>query len=366
MPVDVGLATTSNQLITGGLVAYSLAFVGYAVRAAFGVRIPDADAAPTPARVLVGVTSPADSATAGAPTSVALPAGAPRSGSAEGTVLDGDAAGAGRDRETVGPRDPATRFGEVVGKVAVVLTVIGWVAHGAAIATRGLAVHRLPWGNMYEFTLALTFAAVAAFLGVLARHRRQSLGLLGVFVMIPVLLALGLAILVLYVAPAPLVPALHSYWLGIHVTAAIIATGVFTVATASTVMFLVADHYAAAVSRGRPVRFAAIARMMPDSGVLDRVAYRAYALAFPIWTFAVVAGAIWAQYAWGHYWQWDPKETWSFITWVIYAGYLHARATAGWRGRKAAYIALLGFATVLFNFFVVNIFITGMHSYAGV
>ena len=243
------------------------------------------------------------------------------------------------------------------------LTIVGWLLHGGAIVSRGAAVHRLPWGNMYEFTLALAFTAVTAFLVMMAR---QPARYLGVFVMAPVVLALGIAVLVLYVAPAPLVPALHSYWLAIHVTAAIIASGVFTVATAATFMFLIADRYAVAQAAGRPVRFSALARIMPSADVLDRTAYRAYAFAFPIWTFAVIAGAIWAEYAWGHYWQWDPKETWAFITWVIYAGYLHARATAGWRGRNAAYIALLGFVTILFNFFIVNIFITGVHSYAGV
>jgi cytochrome c-type biogenesis protein CcsB len=216
---------------------------------------------------------------------------------------------------------------------------------------------------MYEFTLALTFTAVTAFLVIMMR---QPARYLGVFVMAPVVLALGIAVLVLYVAPAPLVPALHSYWLAIHVTAAIIASGVFTVATAATTMFLVADHYETATAAGRPVRFSGLARIMPSPAVLDRTAYRAYAFAFPVWTFAVIAGAIWAEYAWGHYWQWDPKETWAFITWVIYAGYLHARATAGWRGRKAAYIAMLGFVSILFNFFIVNIFISGVHSYAGV
>jgi len=221
----------------------------------------------------------------------------------------------------------------------------------------------LPWGNMYEFTLAFTLTVVTAFLVIMMR---QPARYLGVFVMTPVVLALGVAVLVLYVAPAPLVPALHSFWLAIHVTAAIIASGVFTVATAATFMFLIADRYAVAMASGKPVRFSALARIMPAPEVLDRTAYRAYAFAFPVWTFAVIAGAIWAEYAWGHYWQWDPKETWAFITWVIYAGYLHARATAGWRGRKAAYVAMLGFTSIVFNFFIVNIFITGMHSYAGV
>jgi cytochrome c-type biogenesis protein CcsB len=99
--------------------------------------------------------------------------------------------------------------------------------------------------------------------------------------------------------------------------------------------------------------------------VLDRTAYRVLAFAFPIWTFAIIAGAIWAESAWGRYWGWDPKETWAFITWVIYAGYLHARSTAGWRSRSA-WIAVVGFAAFLFNFFGINIFIVGLHSYAGV
>ena len=104
----------------------------------------------------------------------------------------------------------------------------------------------------------------------------------------------------------------------------------------------------------------------PSADAIDRAAYRMHAFAFPIWTFAVIAGAIWAENAWGRYWGWDPKETWAFITWLVYACYLHARATAGWRGRKAAYLALLGYSTFLFNYLVVNIFLVGLHSYAGV
>jgi cytochrome c-type biogenesis protein CcsB len=337
--VDVGLARLSNELIAGGIAAYSLGFLGYAIDAAFGnhaPQLPDEKAARLDVRVpaLVG-GAPGASAGTATPTS-ALPPGPP----ARGSFISAHA-----------------------GQFAIAVTVVGWLLHLGAIVSRGVSVHRLPWGNMYEFTLALTFTAVTAFLVIMMR---QPARYLGVFVMTPVVLALGIAVLVLYVAPAPLVPALHSYWLAIHVTAAIIASGVFTVATAATTMFLVADHYETATAAGRPVRFSGLARIMPSSAVLDRTAYRAYAFAFPVWTFAVIAGAIWAEYAWGHYWQWDPKETWAFITWVIYAGYLHARATAGWRGRKAAYIAMLGFASILFNFFIVNIFISGMHSYAGV
>jgi cytochrome c-type biogenesis protein CcsB len=337
--VDVGLARLSNELIAGGIAAYSLGFLGYAIDAAFGNHaplLPDEKAARLDVRVPALVGGASGTSGAAATASFGPPAGPP----ARSSFVSAHA-----------------------GQFAIAVTVVGWLLHLGAIVSRGLSVHRLPWGNMYEFTLALTFTAVTAFLVIMMR---QPARYLGVFVMAPVVLALGTAVLVLYVAAAPLVPALHSYWLAIHVTAAIIASGVFTVATAATTMFLVADHYETATAAGRPVRFSGLARIMPSSAVLDRTAYRAYAFAFPVWTFAVIAGAIWAEYAWGHYWQWDPKETWAFITWVIYAGYLHARATAGWRGRKAAYIAMLGFASILFNFFIVNIFISGMHSYAGV
>jgi cytochrome c-type biogenesis protein CcsB len=159
------------------------------------------------------------------------------------------------------------------------------------------------------------------------------------------------------------VPALKSYWLVIHVAAAIIAGGAFTVGAAATVLYLVADR----AERRPDARIAgAIAARIPDSATLDALAYKVNAFVFPLWTFAVIAGAIWAEDAWGRYWGWDPKETWAFITWLVYAGYLHARATAGWRGRRAAVVALLGFACFLINFFGVNLFASGMHSYAGV
>jgi cytochrome c-type biogenesis protein CcsB len=355
---NVGLARLSSDLVAGGIVAYSVAFLGYAVDAAFGNHLP-----PAPAEATAGVgvrVSVFVGATADANASYQLPS--PRQ-AAEWSVVDPLAPPPRFSRAISAARRIGDFVSARIGQLAIAATVLGWLLHLAAIITRGASAHRLPWGNMYEFTVALAFAAVTAFLVIMFR---QPARYLGVFVMMPVVLALGVADLVLYVKPAGLVPALHSYWLAIHVTAAIIASGVFTVATAATFMFLVADRYASATAAGRPVRFSALARIMPAPEVLDRTAYRAYAFAFPIWTFAVIAGAIWAEYAWGHYWQWDPKETWAFITWVIYAGYLHARATAGWRGRKAAYVAMLGFASIIFNFFVVNIFITGMHSYAGV
>ena len=355
MPVDVGLAKLSNDLIAGGIVAYALGFLGFAIDAAYGNHAPGA-AKPAPADAAVARVPAMAGAVSGAPTPTHADA------ASAAALADGgrtSASGLGLARGGSGNAG----FTRRIGIAAIAVTLIGWLLQAGAIASRGFAVHRMPWGNMYEFTLALTFASVTAFLVILAR---QPVRYLGVFVMTPVVLALGLAVLVLYVPAAPLMPALHSYWLAIHVTAAVIASGVFMVGTAATVMFLVAERYAMATAAGKPVRFTALARMMPEPDALDRTAYRAFAFAFPIWTFAVIAGAIWAEYAWGHYWQWDPKETWAFITWIVYAGYLHARATAGWRGRNAAYVALLGFATIIFNFFIVNVFISGMHSYAGI
>jgi cytochrome c-type biogenesis protein CcsB len=150
------------------------------------------------------------------------------------------------------------------------------------------------------------------------------------------------------------------------VSAAILSSGVFTVGSSAAVLYLLRLRHDERELMGNPVRWAGFARRLPPAATLDRTAYRVLAFAFPLWTFAVIAGAIWAESAWGRYWGWDPKETWAFITWVIYAAYLHARSTAGWAGRRAAWIAVLGFAAFLFNFFGVNIFITGLHSYAGI
>ncbi len=330
MPVNPGLAAWSDHLMTLTVIVYSLAMLAYAAELAYG-------------RTSARSTKPA--------AGVRVPATV---GASDG----GDAAAPVRPPNGNG----SWASGFQLGRVAVVLTVLGWALHLGQIATRGMAAGRLPWGNMYEFTSALTFAAVTAYLVLLARHRVRYLGL---FVLFPVVLGLGLAVTVLYTTVGPLVPALNSYWIAIHVTAAIIATGGFTVASAATVLYLIAERYELRRSAGKPVGFAGIAHKLPDREVLDRLAYRVIIFAFPLYTFGLIAGAIWAGQAWGRYWGWDPKETWMFITWVVYAGYLHARATVGWKGRKAAIIALIAFGCLLFNFFGVNMWISGLHSYAG-
>ncbi|CAN5119422.1 c-type cytochrome biogenesis protein CcsB [soil metagenome] len=249
------------------------------------------------------------------------------------------------------------------GRIGVLLTVLAVALHFVALVTRGLGSDpvRVPWGNMYEFTLAGAFGVSVMYLVL---GRRYQLRWMGLPVTAFEVVVLMLAVLLLYVPAGPLVPALHSYWLVIHVMAAIIASGAFAVGAIASALYLVKER---ALGSGA-LRSGGYLERLPDLVSLDRIAYRLHAFGFPIWTFAaLVAGPIWAEYAWGSYWNWDPKEVWAFITWVVYAAYLHARATAGWRGRAAAMIALVAFATLLFNFVGINFFFGGgsMHSYAG-
>ena len=243
------------------------------------------------------------------------------------------------------------------GRLGLLLTGLAALVHGLALAARGLAADpdRVPWGNMYEFTLSGTFWITVLFLLVL---RRFSLAWMAPVVVGVVLSLLMLGVLVLYAPISPLTEALNSPWLVIHVVAAVIATAGFTLGGITSVLYLLK-------TRGGAGTTGYLARV-PAPADLDRLAYRLHAFAFPVWTFAVlIAGPIWAYEAWSRYWGWDPKEVWALITWVVYAAYLHARATAGWRGRKAAWLALVGVATLWFNFVGINYFSsTSQHSYA--
>lgn len=259
--------------------------------------------------------------------------------------------------------DDSRGEGRRAGNIGMSLTWLSMLFTGAALVLRGLSAHRLPWGNMYEFSIAGGFGVLLAY-SVMSLKR--DLRWLGLFITVPVLLDLGLAITVLYTESAQLVPALRSYWLAIHVTAAIVCMGSFAVGAALSALYLVAARAEEHVAAGQPAgRFGWLAERLPSSDRLDLMAYRIHAFMFPLWTFAVIAGSIWAEAAWGRYWGWDPKETWAFITWVIYAAYLHARATIGWRGKKAAYVAIAGFLAIMFNYFIVNMFVSGLHSYSG-
>ena len=252
--------------------------------------------------------------------------------------------------------------GRRAGNIAMALMWLATILLAAGVIARGISAGRAPWGNMYEFSTASALAISAVFLGISVK---KDVRWLGVFISGAVLLTLGLAVTVLYTDSEQLVPALRSYWLAIHVTAAIISGGAFTFGAFVTMLYLVRDRAEEKAGEGQPVK-GWLASRVPSADRLDALAYRTFAFVFPLWTFAIIAGAIWADYAWGRYWGWDPKETWAFITWVIFAGYLHARATAGWRGRRAAVIALIGFASFVVNYFVINLVTSGLHSYAGV
>jgi cytochrome c-type biogenesis protein CcsB len=268
--------------------------------------------------------------------------------------------GAGGAAETGRESGDADERFDVFGRIGLSLTVLGFLIQLVGVVARGVAAARVPWGNMFEFNTTGSLAAVGAYLAAVALFRLRWAGLL-VTGFVSVVLAVSMLLPALYVAPGPLVPALHSYWLVIHVAAAAVSGGAFTVGAAISVLFLLRQRWD---DNGR--RSGVLARL-PEATFLDRAAFRVHAFAFPLWTFAVlVAGPIWAEYAWGRYWGWDPKEIWAFITWVAYAAYLHARATAGWQGRRAAYLALAAFVTFLFNYIGINLFASGLHSYAGV
>ncbi|TDD63963.1 c-type cytochrome biogenesis protein CcsB [Actinomadura rubrisoli] len=277
---------------------------------------------------------------------------------AEAKVLVG-AAGAESAAKDDAPETTTTQEGRRAdwARLAVLLNVLGWASHLGFMVTRGLSADRWPWGNMYEFLAAIAFASVTAFLVVMWRYEAR---FLGAAVMVAAVIALGVDNLWLYDSVGPVTAALNSYWIAIHVTAAITATGAFTVAGSSTVLYLLKTR---AEARGTVADGGVMSRL-PSTDALDRLSLRVTMFAFPIWTAAIIMGAIWADEAWGRYWNWDPKETWSFVTWIIYAAYLHARSTAGWKGRKAAILSLLAFAALLFNFFGVNYMFSGLHSYA--
>lgn len=246
-----------------------------------------------------------------------------------------------------------------LGSAGTTLTVAGFVLTVCAMLARGVAAQRAPWGNMYEFALVSAMALGAAYLTFLSREPVRAFG---VWVVALILLTLGMAVTVLYTPAGALVPVLNSYWLVIHVAAAITAGSIFSIGAVATALFLVKDRS----ERRTSTPAGGYAAALPSTSTLSQVAHSAHMFAFPIWTFAVLAGAVWAENSWGRYWGWDPKETWAFITWVLYAAYLHAESTPSWRGRGAALFALGGYAAFLFNFFGVNLWISGLHSYAGV
>jgi cytochrome c-type biogenesis protein CcsB len=318
------MAALSDQLLVIAIMSYVAAMVGHAAEYAFGQRSHVGRAA-APQPVLVGAGGPP----------VASPA-------------------------SYDPPPPPPDKARFAGWFAVAATVIAALVHLGTLATRGLAAHRMPWGNMYEFVLSVTFVGIAAWLVVLAR--KPAIRHLGLFVALAMVLLLGVAGMVLYVDVAPLVPALKSTWFVVHVSAAVLSSGIFQLGFVPAAMFLIRSGY----DRGKRSFPYSLGARVPAADALDRLTFRLHAFAFPIWTFgALIAGPIWAEAAWGRYWGWDPKEVWAFISWIVYAGYLHARATPSVKRTTATWIAVVGWLTMLMNLFGVNTFFTGLHSYGG-
>ncbi|WP_020668576.1 c-type cytochrome biogenesis protein CcsB [Amycolatopsis nigrescens] len=331
MPVNETLSQYSDYSFTTATAIYVLALIFFLVEQSFGAKgRMAAERAKSRTRELVG---------AGAPVS----------------TEDGGS----DDRPTpVVPENGRGGRAERIGRMGAALTVLGALLHLSALVLRGLATSRVPWGNMYEYIMAVTFIAVATWLIVIKKFPVRHLS---GFMLLPVVILMFVGGTMLYAVAAPVMPALQSYWMVIHVSAAIIGSGVFLVPGVASVLYL----FRSAHERD-PAKFAKFGPRLPAAEILDRIAYRATVFAFPVFTFGVLCGAVWAEAAWGRFWGWDPKETVAFVAWVVYAAYLHSRATAGWRGNRAAIINTIGFAMTVFNLFFVNLVTAGLHSYAGV
>jgi cytochrome c-type biogenesis protein CcsB len=295
MPVDETLATYSDWLYRSALGVYLFAVLLYAVEQAF---------ARAPRKAMAGAGGP--------------------------------------DVLTDEPKSELTRS-ERIGRMGAAMTVLGAVLHLGSLVMRGLSTGRAPWGNMYEYMSLLCLAAVVTWIVLMAKFPIRRLG---VFVLPPILTLLFLGGTVLYAEAAPVQPALRSYWLAIHVSVISISSGMLLIPGVTSILYLLKDTNSDRFPK------------LPSADVLDRMSYRTTVLAFPLFTAGIILGAIWAEAAWGRFWGWDPKETVAFVTWVVYAAYLHARATAGW-------INIVGFAVNVFNLFFVNLVASGLHSYAG-
>ena len=334
----------SKLLVWTAVAIYTLAFAAYAIdlarRSDLAVKAKDA----AEARVLVG----AGRGAAG--------------GSAIAEV---------RAQEAAAKADLDARIGErqryLWARIGTSLSVLGFLFHLGGTVLRGIAAERVPWSNMYEFALTGTLLIVAVYLGVLFRY---DLRFLGSFVTGLTVVLLGGATLAFYVQVVPLADPLKSIWLVIHVFVASLATAFFALAFALSVLQLMQARrerlaVAAADENGAGRRGPRFLRTLPGSDALESLAYRFTIIGFILWTFTLIAGSIWANDAWGRYWGFDTKEVWTFVIWVLYAGYIHARATRGWRGTRSAWLSIVGFAAVMFNFTIVNMFFKGLHVYSG-
>ncbi len=257
-------------------------------------------------------------------------------------------------REAAGPLE----------KFAMIMMIVAAISHGIGVVLRGIAASRVPWANMYEFSITGSLVIVVIFL--LALFFVLDIRIIAVMVSGFALLVLGAATTWFWVDVRSLMPALQSYWLVIHVVVAILATAFFNIAAALSIAYLLKTSTWLKKSKTKVASTAKrILALFTEDNKLEKMAYRFNIIGFILWTFTLIAGAIWAERAWHRYWGWDTKEVWTFIIWTIYAGYLHANATRGWSGRRSAWLALIGFAAILFNFTIVNLFFKGLHVYSG-
>ncbi|NEE00322.1 c-type cytochrome biogenesis protein CcsB [Phytoactinopolyspora halotolerans] len=347
----ISIAEWSRFVVGCALFIYLGVWLAFISEMGLRLRLKRATASAT-----TGATPDLVAVGTGASAVAAESSGDARSGAAEGGEQDApdgpEAAGDSADLRgyLAEQADVRYRMGRTLLLVATAVLAVG-------VAMRGIGTERVPWGNMHEFSITAALVASVAFIFVgrtAAGRAVASWGILLVFV------TLGLAVTYLYVPPGPLPPALESYWLVIHVGCAVLAFGLFTVAAVVNILQILAER---AERRGATGGFVGL---LPTSSVLDRLGYRLAAAGFPIWTIGpLILGAVWAEVSWGRFWGWDPKEVWALITWLVYAAYLHARATAGWKGSKASTVALIGYGTAIFSYFGVNIFFEGLHAYGG-
>lgn len=259
--------------------------------------------------------------------------------------------------------DQAAAEPAVLERIGLALAVLGTLLLAVGVVLRGIAAARVPWANLYEYSITGALILMLLFLATL---RIREIRVIASFVVGFVLLVLGTAVSVFYVQVASLMPALHSYWLVIHVLVALLATAFFSLAATLSVGYLLKAANWVEIPKGSVAAgFKKAMAVFPSKERLEQLAYRLNIIGFILWSFTLIAGAIWAERAWHRYWGWDTKEVWTFIIWTIYAGYLHANATRGWSGKRAVWLGLIGFAAVVFNFTIVNMFFKGLHVYSG-
>lgn len=351
------LSQLSTVFIYAAMGVYAAAFIAFALDLARrGARVTAVEAASVPSAVARRAAVPAS---VGARSTITTDAG----GSSTADAPPSSALGRLSSRISTRIEDDVMNgsASSVSVRWAFTLTIIGFAFHLVATVLRGIAAARVPWANMWEFSMTGTLVIIGVFL---VANLKWDIKYLGTFILGLVLVLQGIALLRYYVPVVPLQPALQSYWLVIHIIVAVLGTAFFALGFALSGLQLLQYRRERQIVESRPQQFRFLATL-PSSVALENLAYRINIVGFIAWTFTLIAGAIWAEKAWGRYWGWDTKEVWTFIIWVIYAGYIHARATRGWRGSRSAWLAIIGFAAVLFNFGVVNVFFKGLHAYSG-